>query len=533
MLAITSSAWYSSRKLGSPAFSVRVRQDPPASLGCWDSSFGVWRCRVRRHYFPKWVSLYTVTKERIAGIEGSTDAIEEHLDRARVEQDIPGLSVAIFDQDAVLHSAGMGARDIESRSPATPDTRYSIASVTKIFTAVAILQQVECGRLSLEDEIREYVDFWTDVPGDPITVAELLCHASGMPTDYAGRRELLFADTSPTSPILTRADDRRHANGATDRRIIDPETYMYSSRGYQILGEILEEVTDRPFADYVEEEIFSPLGMDRSQVGYDELSTLGDDTAMGYVIEDGEPVANSHDLNSEIRTPHSGGGILSSVLDLATFGRCHLNDGHLDGVELLSPDMVANMQEVQSPTFETIGGQAVGYGYGLRVQELTGEPLVGHTGTAPGISRAYLGLLPESNLGVALAVNTSGVSIGTLGQGVLAIAGGHSPRETVPALSLRSKLERLSGTYRGYKGGLTVTVSVPDSPTHIVVSYEDGPNWEFPAFPESVEHDDYRFYRIRENGIREPVIFKETDSGFELRCNVDRLFRDRGGRNVS
>ncbi|MFB6233885.1 MAG: serine hydrolase domain-containing protein [Halopenitus sp.] len=294
--------------------------------------------------------------------------IEEFLDRKRVAQDIPGLSVALFDRDDVFHAIGMGAREIESQSPATADTRYSIASVTKVFTAVAVLQQVERDVLSLDDEIREYVNFWTDVPGDPITVAELLSHSSGMPTDYAGSRELLFADAPPTSPILTRADDRRHANGAADRRLPDHETYMYSNRGYQILGEIVEAVTDTDFAEYVEAEIFAPLGMDRSQVGYGELSTLGEDTAMGYVIEDGEPVANSHDLNAEIRTPHSGGGILSSVRDLATFGRCLLSDGSLDETELLSPESIAGMEAYQSPTFETIDGRAIGYGYGLRIQ---------------------------------------------------------------------------------------------------------------------------------------------------------------------
>ncbi|MFB6233886.1 MAG: hypothetical protein ABEH81_02170 [Halopenitus sp.] len=125
-------------------------------------------------------------------------------------------------------------------------------------------------------------------------------------------------------------------------------------------------------------------------------------------------------------------------------------------------------------------------------------------------------------------MNTSSASIGTIGQGVLAIAAGESPREVVPTLALRNKLERVSGTYEGYRGGETVRVTVADPPTHVVISYEDGPDWEFPAFPESVAHDDYRFYRVRENGIREPVVFAATDDGLELRCNVDRLVRVDG-----
>ena len=451
--------------------------------------------------------------------------IESFLDGGRVEHDVPGLSVAVFDGDGVHHTAGLGARAIESRAPATPDTRYSIASVTKVFTAVAVLQLVARGDLALDDSIGDYVAFWDDVPGDPITVAELLCHSSGMPSDYAFAREPLFSDSPPASPVVTREDDVRHANGAADRRILDPEWYMYSSRGYQILGEIVTEVTGRPFADYVAEGIFAPLGMDRSQVGYGELAELGDDTATGYVIEDGEPEPNSHDLHAEIRPPHSGGGILSSVTDLATFCRCLLNGGELDGTRVLPRELVDAMCSHQAPTQQTIDGDEIGSGYGPRIRPFLDGTLAEHTGTAPGISRAYLGVHPDLELGVALGTNTSDVPIGVLGRGVLAIAVGRSPREVVPSLSLTEKLEAVSGTYEGYRGGVTVSVAPSDSGSHLEVTYHDGPGWSFPAFPESTARDDYTFYSIREGGLGNPVTFQETADGMEMRCSVDRLER--------
>jgi len=465
--------------------------------------------------------------ERLA--EETRREIETFLDRSRVDHDVPGTSLAVLNREGVVHAASLGAREIESRSPATPDTRYSVASVTKVFTALATLQLVERGDLGLDDEIRDYVGFWNDVPGDPVTVRELLCHASGMPSDYAGEREILFSEAPPASPILTREDDLRHANGAADRRIVDPEEYLYSSRGYLILGEIVEAVAERSFAGYVEAELFAPLGMDRSQVGYGELSELGDDTATGYVIEDGTPMANSHDLRDEIRPPYSGGGILSSVRDLAAMARCLLNGGVLDGTRVLSPELAEAMCERQSPTRTTIDGREIGYGYGPRVGELLDGPLVEHTGTAPGISRAYVGLVPEHDLGVTLGANTSDVPIGTLGRGVLAIAAGAVPEEAVPALSMNEKIAAVTGTYEGYHGGLTVTVEAADSDPHLEITYEDGPGWSFTAFPESVARDDYAFYTVRRGGLRSPVRFHETDSGMEMRCNVDRLRRTARG----
>lgn len=452
-----------------------------------------------------------------------TRDIETFLDEQRVEHDVPGLSVAVFDVDGVRHATGLGARDIEARAPATADTRYSIASVTKTVTAVAILQLVERGRLSLSGEIRSYVEYWTDVPGDPITVHDVLSHSHGMPSDYVGRRELLFSETPPASPVVTDDDYVRHVNGAADRRILDPNGYMYSGFGYLILGEILEAVVERSYATYVEEEIFEPLSMDRSQVGYGDIAELGDDTITGYRIEDGEPVPNSHDLEAELRPPYSGGGILSSVTDLATLGRCLLNDGATDGARLLAEDLVAEMTASQGPSWETIDGEEIGYGYGMQTTELMGDPVAQHTGTAPGISRAYLGIRPERSLGVTLGVNTTDVPIGSIGQGVLALLEGTTPSEAVPALALRRKLSAVTGTYEGYRGGTRVRVEAADS--HITVTYEQGPEWEFPAFPETTAVDDYRFYTVRPSGARDPVTFHDTADGMEFRCNVDRLDR--------
>lgn len=450
--------------------------------------------------------------------------IELFLDEQRVTHDIPGLSVAVLNRDDILFATGMGARDIEARSPATADTLYSIASVTKPFTALAILQLVERTELALDDEIREYVDFWNDVPGVPITIHDVLSHSSGMPDDYAGSREVLFADSLPTSPLVTREDDIRHANGATDRRITDHERLMYSNRGYLILGEIVEAVSGRTHSEYIESEIFEPLEMERSQVGYGEISEAADDAITGYAIEDGEPVSTDHNLRKEMRPPFAAGGILSSVTEVAALVQCLLNGGELDGKRVLDSELVAKMSSGQAPEQERLGGQRAGYGYGLRVSDFLGERFVDHSGSAPGVSRAYIGYLGERGIGVTLGINTTGIPIYAFGKSVLAIVAGETPECVVPYLSLQAKIDTVTGVYDGYHGSPTMTVRSGNG-GHIVLSYKDAPEWELPAFPESIDNEDYTFYVIRENGVRETVTFRATDSGMEILFNTDRLER--------
>lgn len=452
--------------------------------------------------------------------------LEAFLDESMHDHDVPGLSVALLDGDGLLYAEGLGTRDIDSRAPATADTLFPLGSVTKTVTAVAVLQLCDRGALDLDDEIRAYTDFLTDVPGDPITVADLLTHTHGVPDGYVGWRGLQFPETPPASPLVSRADTRRHVDGVADRRITDPDTYIYGNLGYQVLAEIVGEVTDRSPDRFVEEAVFDPLGMDRSQVGFGALSEVDDDAMTPYEIEDGAPVATEHDLDAGTPDWEPVPDVLSSARDLAALVRCLLEEGDHGGTQVLAPETVAAMCQLQAPAPEAIDGRQLGYGYGLQVGELFEERLADHTGSTA-VSRAYVGMLPERGLGVTMGINTPGVPIGSFGRGVLAIAAGEAPEAVVPSLALRAKLEAVAGTYEGYREGPTVRVAPADSGGHIVVSFEEGlrAGWEFPAFPESVDRDDYTFYTVDGSGVREPVTFHETDDGMELRRDFDRLTR--------
>ena len=147
-----------------------------------------------------------------------------------------------------------------------------------------------------------------------------------------------------------------------------------------------------------------------------------------------------------------------------------------------------------------------------------------HTGTAPGISRAYLGVLREAGYGVAVGVNTADVPIGGIGHGVLAVLNGEEPVSVVPQLGLRAKCESVAGSYEGFRGAPRLTVEPSTSGTHVELA-PAGSDRRLPAFPTSTQHDDRSFYLVGRIGAKYPVTFHRSDSGMELRFNDLRLDR--------
>lgn len=450
--------------------------------------------------------------------------LETFLDDWRLEHGIPGAGIAVVDREGIVYAAGQGASDVEARTPATPDTRFPFASVSKLVTAMSILQLVGRGQLALDDEIRDYVSLWSDVPGDPITVEELLTHSSGMPADHAGGRTFLFADEPPASPLVTMEDLRRHTDATADQRVVDDDRFMYSDRGYGILGLIVEAVAGRPYAEAVAANLFEPLGMERSTIGYGKLSEL-DDAITGYTIEEGVPTVSEFDLDAMGFGP-AVNGVLSPVTEMARLVRCLMNGGELDGTRVLGDELVDAMCSHQVTTRETIDGARHGMGYGPRVQEFLGEPYVYHSGTVPGAARAYAGWFPDRGVGLTLGVNTADNRIGVLGQALLAIMDGQDPEAVVPFLSLRRKVRSVAGTYESARGEVTMQVEPAGSDSYIQLTRS---GWEFPAFPESVAADDRAFYTVWAGGWRGSIEFHDTEGGMELRINDQRLQRTHLG----
>lgn len=436
--------------------------------------------------------------------DGTIREIETFLDEWLATETVPGVSVAVVDRDGVRYANGLGARSLDPPTSATADTLYGVGSVTKPVTAMAVLQLVERGDLAFDDPVTQYLPVLGDVPGEPVTVAELLSHSSGVPQTYVAQRD----------GIVDRADLFRHVAGAADLRRTE-DRYAYSNAGYMLLGELVATVDGRSYAEYVESEVLSPLGMERSTFDTSVLESDGD-VMTGYTTNDGEFASESIDESAG-----AAGGLLSSVSELATLVRCLLNDGELDGTRLLAPDSVEVTTVRQSPPVATVDGTDRGYGYGWTVSDFLDDRLMAHGGSIFA-SGGYVGFLRGREVGVALGFNadTAGRAVEAVGRGVLAIVADNDPADVVREFAVREKIDAITGTYDAYRDYETVTVE-PATAGTIRVTLEDR-DVTFTAAPDIMARDDFSFSASMGTGEGWTLDFQEADGGMELILSTGR-----------
>ncbi|MFB6155338.1 MAG: serine hydrolase [Haloferacaceae archaeon] len=449
-------------------------------------------------------------------------AVESYVTEWMRENDVPGASVAVVDGEDLVYAEGFGARDVESNAPATPETLYGIGSCTKSFTAASVLQLAEDGRVSTSDPVSDYVPRFADAPGEPISVAELLTHSSGVPSD--GYASLLIPRLTggpyAGPPLASESDYDRHvARGAADR-VTDREEFFYYNSGYAVLGELVAAVDGRSFERYVGEEILDPLGMARSTFAREDFEA--DDDAM-TPYRPGEDGPNAADFPFDERI-YAAGGLLSSVTELSRYLRAYLNGGTFDGARVLPTERVESMFEPRAVRQRTADGDEQEYGYGLMVQEFLDDTLVGHGGSI-GVSTAWLGFLREAGVGAVVLTNTSPAHHPMdVGAGVLAHLRGEDPAETVPREVLAAKREAVVGDYETSTGALAATVEREGGCLTLTLG-EGEASQRFPLVPETLDPDDHRYRSVGPDGWDVPVRFDVDDGDPDLFVTRWRLHR--------
>ncbi|MFB6153995.1 MAG: serine hydrolase [Halodesulfurarchaeum sp.] len=449
-------------------------------------------------------------------LPGDVEEIESFVVDWMSDNRIPGASLAIVHGDDLVVADGFGARDLASNARATPETRYGVASITKSFAALAVLQQVASGRVALSDPVTQYVEFYEDLE-EPPTIHELLSHSSRMPSDGASVALIsrLIGEDPMEVPLSSERDFGRYVAGSTAERASE-DRFFYYNTGYTVLGKLVAAVDGREFPRYVGEEILDPLGMDRSVVAPSEFDTL-DDTMTPYREENGERV--------EVPFPDKGvgaaGGLVSTVEDLARYLQFQFSpdDAILDR-SLLEE---ARSGHISRQTY--IDGTDQQYGYGWMRRPFLGDDLIEHGGSLA-VSTAYLGYLEDEHLGVALACNDSPETHpDRVGPALLSILKGEDPVDATRYYSLRRKARRLAGEYTSYRGIQTATVE-PDDGT-LAITFETAlETEEVAAMPESAAFDDHSYYTIGAGGTRVPVEFVETANGMDLFYRRWRLHRE-------
>lgn len=433
------------------------------------------------------------------------EAIETFVGDWLADEEMPGASVAVTTDEGLAYADGFGSRNLAANDPATAETVYGVGSVTKSFTALAVLQLGGRDLLALDDPVTDHLD--VDVPGDADpTLHELLTHSSGIPSLGASgaliARQTGIGETG--LPLGDREDLYRHLAGADEEVVPAGDRFMYCNTGYALLADVVEAVDGRGFPEYLDEEVFEPLGMDRSTLREAEFESR-EDAMTPYWFEDDEPEATPLPVRELSYGP---GGLLAPVTDLAAYLRMQLNGGTEDGTELVDGDLLARAHEGHVDT------PAGPYGYGWRTRDLLGRDLVGHGGSIL-VSTAYAGFLPEEDLGVAVACNASpGYGLAEFGQAVAAIALGSDPDE-LPFFARKRRVDRLTGEYETYRGVRTATVEERGGLLELTFEDAFGED-EMALVPEEPTMEGDRFYALTAGGNRQPVEFEVDDDGVDL-----------------
>lgn len=319
------------------------------------------------------------------------------IPRAMEDRDVTGLSVALVDGETVIWMRGFGEADTEAGVPADARTVYRIGSITKLFTATAIVQLAEAGLVDIEAPVTDYVpelrvrSRFADT--GPIRVRHLMTHHSGLPGD---RIKGMFG-----APPEHYRDVVPHLN--TQYVSSPPEfVFAYSNLAVGLAGIVVERASGLSYEEYVTRNILDPLGMRGTSV------SLNDRTASAYSKAYSNGVEQEElDLGNA-----PAGGIYSSVADMTRFIRFAIGGGEVDGTRVLEAATLGEMMSVQNAEVERDLGRPVGLGWALTRAGLEHVERVAWHNGATMYHQSTMVVLPEHELGVVLLSNSdTGVGV--------------------------------------------------------------------------------------------------------------------------
>ena len=299
--------------------------------------------------------------------------------------DEPGVAVLVSRNGKVLFSKGYGLANLPDKLPVTSDTKFRIGSVTKQFTAAAILKLQEEGKLKVTDKLNKFI---SDYPrGDEVTLHHLLTHTSGI-TSYTSKPDFYESVTKPIKPIKP---EDLIASFKQDKFDFDPgEKWSYNNSGYFLLGYIVKKVSGKSYGDYLTESFFKPLGMNSTGLHAAKLDLKTE--AKGYSYGDGK---FDDALNWDMSRAGGAGAIYSTVGDL------HLwNEGIFGGKLLKQESLDAAFTKAETND----GDSSAGYGYGWMMTEQRGLKTISHNGGLHGFV-SNLTRFPDQQLTIAVLHN--------------------------------------------------------------------------------------------------------------------------------
>ena len=293
----------------------------------------------------------------------------------------PGFAMMVAQHGEILYHGAYGKADLELDAPMRTDNVFRIASLTKQFTAVAILQLASQNKLSLQDDITAFLP---DYPQSGITVEHLLTHTSGI-SDFT-KLPSFNAEVARQSLTVPQQIDRFKDEPLNSE---PGSSYMYSNSNYTLLGSVIEAVSELSYQAYMERHVFKPFNLNRTYYGQD--ASIIERRANGYSKSE-DSYINAAYVNDML--PYASGALLSTTNDLYTWHKALVSGQIVD---------TALLEKAQSP-FTLSSGEESGYGYGWQIGIMNDQSVIFHSGAINGFLCDML-YLPESDLFVVALTN--------------------------------------------------------------------------------------------------------------------------------
>lgn len=397
--------------------------------------------------------------------------VDAWLDSVQAYEHIPAISAGVVVGDDLIWSKGYGTIDAQHAVAASPKTIYSICSISKLFTSVSLMQQYEAGKVRLDEPVSTYLP-WAKLKdsGDdsvPITLRGILTHSAGLPreSDYPYW-------TGPDFPFPTR-EQVREAFPKQSPLFPAERYFQYSNLGLTLVGEVVEQVSGQPYAQYAKAHVLDPLGLNDTRTSM-PMDLYGKQLAVGYgaLKRDG-----TRDLvkpfNTRGITPAAG--YTSTVEDLAKFASWQFRLLRTGKENLLKASTLREMQRVQymDPGWKT------SWGLGFAVQHKDKDTFVGHGGSCPGYKTSLQ--MRDQDEVAAIVMDDAAEEAGRFTAGVFAILDkrkGYEFKAPTPATGV--DLEAYAGHYSAqpwgseevivpWAGGLAVLFLPNDQPGDAVM----------------------------------------------------------------
>lgn len=372
----------------------------------------------------------------------------------------PSVSISVLSGGEVVYSRGFGSRSLEKLLPSDGNTLYGIGSITKSFTALAIMQLREKGMLDIHDSIGKFLpEFGTDSVLAHTQISHLLTHSSGLPTLNVAEVALMreFGEDTSFIPLGGYADFLDMVEASGQERVAPPgKKYMYWNEGYTILGKIIEKVSGERYTDYIRAHILEPLEMRRS--GFGEELTSRDGNAATFYKRSADGKCTPNVLKAQ-ELDVAAGGLISSTAELCSYMQMMMSDGLVRGRKILAPSLVSEMLEPAIDEEQVSEFGDVFYGYGWSVTDnFFGHRLVSHGGDV-GISSAYVCYVPDLGIGVAVACNAGDGPMRHIALYALAALMGKPPEKSLQYLAAQDLADAIAGEYADYRNFTTLAVS--------------------------------------------------------------------------